>query len=245
MEQTTIFVQQPWASLLCSKFIDAFDFGIDIGDYCRHVIVYALPSESKFPILKPTAEWLHVFHFAEVTGAVPFSENLPVNKYVGCIELGRCQNFKRSIWTYKGKSIHTTYRVFDAFLFDYPIDENRLQRALVMKNFHRPMHVSLSPNGALRVPLSKHHFGNIYVDSTFTVELTEELRNLLFLEHPSAAPRYVTFFYATREKTFIMEQDNNLFYPCDGAGNPIKSFSHIKNEWLTMPFYVFNLRTQI
>ena len=240
-----IFIPQPWANLICSKFVDAFDFGIDIGDYCRHVFVFALPHESEFPILKPTTEWLHVLHYAEKTGAVPFFEDLPVNKYVGCVELGRCLKRNRSIWTYNCKSLDSIYRVFDAVQFDKPIDEIRKPNAWMMNNVHRPMHVSISPTGTLRVPLCKHCYGNIYVDNTFTIELVEELRNLLFLEHPSATPRYVTFFYGTREKSFLMEPDNCVYFPHDEVGNPYKSFSHIKGEWLPMPYYVFNLRTQI
>lgn len=238
-------IKQPWASLLCSGFIDAWDFGTDVGEYVRHVFVVAAPKQQSKKCERVTIEWSQQLYLAEIIGAVPFVENLTYEKVIGVLEISRSLSPIESIWTYKNPSSKTVYRILNAYTLQTPKDLESLHPKYLRYNFNRASRITVEPNRTIRIPLCFHNFDNCWQGNTLTLPLTKELENLLFFKGKRIWYKYVVVVHNNQERIYKYEKDNFVHVPRYDGDNEVTVYSDIEKRRVLLRYFVFNLRTLI
>lgn len=233
--------------MLCSGFIDAFDLGIDVGDYARHVFVMTASEQSSDHNEKETEEWYQQLHLAQITGAVPFEEEFVYDKVIGVLEVARPQSPIESIWTYKNPSLGTVYRILNAYTLPVPKDIEPFLYRPLRYNFNRAARITIEPNRTIHVPLSAHNFDNCWQGNTLSLPLTPELEDLLFANGKMVCFKYVVVHHNNRERIFKFELDNFVYTPYYDYDLDIRvtGYSAIKKCDIPYRLFVFHLRTLI
>lgn len=245
MYNLLIINEKPIAALLCSGFIPAFDLGMDVGDYARHVLVVAASKQQEST--KVTAEWKHEVFLAQKLGIIPFDENLPHEKVVGVIEVKRAPEKTGTFWTYNSKSPFTVYRILNAYLLDRPIGFERypFHPKRLMSSAYQPLSIAIEGLTTLRIPLDHLYLENCCEDSSLTLPLTPTLERFLFHNGKPIHYKYVKFISNNQVKLFKFSLENEVFYPHNGNGDKMRVYSIMKRRHIALPYFIFKFGEQI